>query len=152
VRLVTPEQRREITRQINERVQASVPHNRALGLELIDFRHGRGEAWMRLPYAEQLVGDPSTGVLHGAAITTLMDAACGMAVMIKLGTSEPIATVDLRIDYLKPARPRADVIAHTECFKATRSIAFVRGLAHHPDAPDDPIASVAATFIRKGAP
>lgn len=148
---MTPEQRREITRVINERVQASVPHNRELGLELIDFRHARGEAWMRLPYDARLVGDPSTGVLHGAAITTLMDAACGMAVMIKLGTSEPIATVDLRIDYLKPARAHQDVVAHTECFRATRSIAFVRGLAHHPDAPDDPIASVAATFIRKEA-
>ncbi|MCA9607861.1 MAG: PaaI family thioesterase [Myxococcales bacterium] len=148
---MTPEQRREITRQINERVHGSVPHNRALGLELLDFRYETGEAWMRLPYAEKLVGDPTTGVLHGAAITTLMDATCGMAVMIKLATREPIATVDLRIDYLKPARPKLDVVAHAECFKATRSIAFVRGFAHHPEAPDDPIASVAATFIRKGA-
>jgi len=146
---VTPEKRRELTDEINRRVQGYVPHNRELGLEVIDFRHGRGEAWMRLPYADRLVGDPETGVLHGAAITTLMDAACGMAVMIKLGTGANIATVDLRIDYLKPGRPKQDVIAHTECFKLTRTIAFVRGLAHHPDAPDDPIASVAATFIRK---
>ncbi|MCB9593696.1 MAG: PaaI family thioesterase [Sandaracinaceae bacterium] len=148
---MTPEQRAAITKQINDHVQAGVPHNRELGLQLIDFRHARGEAWMKLPYDERFVGDPSTGVLHGAAITTLMDAACGMAVMIKLGTREPIATVDLRIDYLKPARPPEAVIAHAECFKVTRSIAFARGLAYHEDAPDDPIASVAATFIRKAA-
>lgn len=145
-----PEQRRALVEQINRGMQRNVPHNRALGLEMTDFRHSRGEVWMRLPYAEKLVGDPSSGVLHGAAITTLMDAACGMAVMVKLGQAEKIATVDLRIDYLKPARAGENVIAHTECFKLTRRIAFVRGLAHCEDAPDDPIASVAATFIRRG--
>jgi len=147
---VEPEQRRALVEQINQGMQRNVPHNRALGLELTDFRHGRGEVWMRLPYDEKLVGDPTSGVLHGAAITTLMDAACGMAVMVRLGRSEAIATVDLRIDYLKPARPGQHVVAHTECFKVTRQIAFVRGFAHCEDAPDDPIASVAATFIRKG--
>lgn len=144
---MTPEERRVICDQINQ--QSNVPHNIELGLELVDFRHSTGEAWMRLPYADRLVGDPETGVLHGAAITTLMDAACGMAVIIRLGRGSNIATVDLRIDYLKPARPGSDVIAHAECYKLTRSIAFVRGTAHHPDAPDDAIASVAATFIQK---
>ncbi len=146
-----PEWRRAVIDQINEGTRSSVPHNRELGLELIDFRHGKGEVWMRLPYAKRLVGDPESGVLHGAAITSLMDAACGMAVMIKMGEGASIATVDLRIDYLKPARPGSDVIAHTECYKLTRSIAFVRGVAHHPDSPDDSIASVAATFFRKQA-
>lgn len=147
--MVTPEERRARVEVINRNMHGWVPHNRELGLVMTDFREERGEAWMRLPYADRLVGDPTTGVLHGAAITTLMDAACGMAVMLKLGMSEPVATVDLRIDYLKPAAPRRDVIAHTECFKVTRAIAFVRGFAHHEDTPNDPIASVAATFIRR---
>lgn len=144
-----PAWRRAVIDQINE--GARIPHNRALGLEVIDFRHGTGEVWMRLPYAERLVGDPETGVLHGAAVTTLMDAACGLAVMIRIGEGASLATVDLRIDYLKPATPGSDVIGHGECYKLTRSIAFVRGVAHHPDTPDDPIASVAATFIRRDA-
>ena len=146
-----PGERKKLTAKINKRTHEHVPHNRELGIELLDFRYETGEAWMRLPYDQKLVGDPVTGVLHGAAITTLMDAACGMAVSIRLASREPIATVDLRIDYLKPARPGEAVIAHCECFKATRAIAFVRGLAHHADTPDDPIASVAATFIRKKA-
>jgi uncharacterized protein (TIGR00369 family) len=136
--------------QINAEVHRGVPHNRELGITLIDFKHRRGEAWMKLPYAARLAGDAEDGVLHGGAITTLMDAACGMAVMIKLGVDAPIATVDLRIDYLKPATAHKDVIAHAHCFKATRSIAFVRGFAYHDD-PEDPIAAVAATFIRKDA-
>ena len=151
MRGVIPEWRRAILDRINEGNRANVPHNRELGLEVLDFRHGSGEAWVRLPWNERLVGDPESGVLHGGAVTSLMDAACGMAVMIRIGQGASIATVDLRIDYLKPAKPETDVIAHAECYKLTRSIAFVRGLAHHPEAPDDPIASVAATFIRKGA-
>lgn len=137
--------------QINESVKASVPHNRELGLTLIDFKHRRGEATMRLPYSPRLAGDAESGVLHGGVITTLMDAACGMAVMIKLGVDAPIATVDLRIDYLKPATAQRDVIAQAHCYKVTRSIAFVRGFAYHDD-PEDPIAAVAATFIRKAEP
>lgn len=135
---------------INQGAARLVPHNRELGLEVTDFRQSRGEAWMRLPYDARLVGNPDDGVLHGGAITSLMDAACGIAVMVRLGVNAPIATLDLRIDYLKPATPGQDVVAHTECYKVTRSIAFVRGVAHHEDA-DDPIASVAATFMRKDA-
>lgn len=136
--------------QMNEGMRQFVPHNRELGLEVLDFRHRTGEVWMRLPYAERLVGDPDDGLLHGGAVTSLMDAACGMAVMVRIGQGAAIATLDLRIDYLKPATAGRDVIAHTECFKLTRSVAFVRGVAHSGDA-DDPVAAVAATFMRKDA-
>jgi uncharacterized protein (TIGR00369 family) len=143
-------EKRALIDQMNEHGWRSVPHNRALALEVTDFRHSTGEVWMRLPYADRLVGDPDTGILHGGAITTLMDAACGMAVMVKLGAGAPIATLDLRIDYLKPAAARRDVIAHVQCYKLTKHIAFVRGFAHIGDA-DDPVAAVAATFMRKDA-
>ena len=136
--------------RMNDGMRQFIPHNRELGLEVSDFRRSRGEIWMRLPYAERLVGNPDDGVLHGGAITSLMDAACGMSVMVRLGAAAPIATLDLRIDYLKPAAAGQDVVAHTECYKVTKSIAFVRGFAHHGEE-DDPIASVAATFIRKGS-
>jgi uncharacterized protein (TIGR00369 family) len=137
--------------RMNEGMRAFVPHNRELGLEVTDFRHRTGEIWMRLPYDARLVGNPDDGMLHGGALSTLMDAASGMAVMVRLGPGKPIATLDLRIDHLKPATPGRDVVAHTECFKVTRSVAFVRGFAHHGDA-DDPIAAVAASFMRKDAP
>ena len=138
-----------IIERMNAGMHAFVPHNRELGLVVTRFRHASGEVWMRLPFAERLIGDPEAGVLHGGAVTTLMDAACGMACLVRLGQGAPIATLDLRIDYLKPATAGLDVIAHTECFKLTRSMAFVRGMAHHEGAEDDPIASVAAAFVRK---
>ena len=131
---------------MNAGMRSAVPHNDALGLEVVDI--GDGEIWMKLPWAERLVGDPSTGVLHGGAVSSLMDAAAGFAVMVKLQKRLSITTLDLRIDYLKPASPRADVIAHTVCYKVTRHVCFVRGTGYVTSA-DDPIATVAATFARK---
>lgn len=34
-----------------------------------------------LPYGPTIVGDPQTGVIHGGALTSLMDTACGMATL-----------------------------------------------------------------------
>lgn len=121
-----------------------VPHNAALDLEAIDC--GPGLAVMRLPWREDLVGNPVRGVLHGGAITALLDACSGASVFFALPSPVPIATLDLRIDYLAPAKPHLAVIARAECYKLGRNVAFVRGVAYHED-PSDPIASSAATFM-----
>jgi len=113
-----------------ENVARFVPHNQAIGLRFSSVVDGR--VTLALPYDEKLVGNPLTGVLHGGAITALLDAACGLAVYVKLGTPVPIATLDLRIDYLRPATPGKEVHGRAECFKATRSVAFVRCEAFHP--------------------
>ena len=134
---------------INERMTKFIPHNHALGMHVTRIELP-GEVWMRLPYHEQLVGDPTTGVLHGGAVTALMDAAGGTSVMVRMGKPSPIATLDLRIDYLKPAPPRRDIECHVDCYKLTQAIAFVRGFAHPVDDPEDRVASLAATFIRTG--
>lgn len=128
-----------------------VPHNAALNMQVVDA--GPGVCVLMLPWAEHLVGNPETGVLHGGAITSLLDACSGAAVFLKMQSPIPIATLDLRIDYLRPATPRRDVIARAECYKLGRNVAFVRGLAYH-DSVDDPIAATAATFAlsTKGKP
>lgn len=129
---------------LSRRFMEYVPHNQALGLEVVQLADG--EARMTLPYADKIIGNPETGVIHGGAITSLMDASCGAAVFMKLKEPMPIATLDLRIDYLKPATPKLPVVAHATCYKLTRNIAFVRCLAFHDDI-DDPIASAAGTFM-----
>jgi uncharacterized protein (TIGR00369 family) len=131
-------------RDLSYRFMDLVPHNRALGIHIVALADG--EATMSLPYDEKLVGNPETGVLHGGAVTSLMDACSGAAVFMKLTSLSPIATLDLRIDYLKPATPGEDVIAHAVCYKLTRSIAFVRCLAHHGD-PEHAIAAAAGAFM-----
>lgn len=123
-----------------------VPHNLALGLELIAFERETGTAIMRLPYRAELIGNPDSGVLHGGVITSLLDACSGGAVFVKKWDAEPIATLDLRIDYLKPAVPPHDVICKAVCYKVTKNVAFVRALAYHDDE-NDPIATAAGTFM-----
>lgn len=121
-----------------------IPHCREAGLRVDALSHGR--ARMVLAYRADLVGDPDTGILHGAAVTTLMDTVAGLAAMSGVPDGTPVATLDLRIDYLKPATPGQAVIGEAECYRATRSVAFIRGIAHHGD-PADPIANCAASFM-----
>ncbi len=120
-----------------------VPHNTALGLRAVDI--GEGVAAVELPYNEQLVGNPDTGVLHGGAITATLDATCGMAVWMKMPVPTRIATIDLRIDYLRPATPHKSVICRAECYKLTKNVAFARAVAYQ-DSPSDPVAAAAGTF------
>ncbi len=135
---------------MNKYFAEGVPHNHALGLSMTAL--APGEATMRLPYRHELIGNPDSGVIHGGAITSLMDACCGAAVYARIGKPIAIATLDLRIDYLKPATPGEAVIAHATCYKATRHVAFVRCLAYHDgaDRQTDPIAHAAASFMLGG--
>ena len=108
--------------------------------------HGPDWCELQLPYRDDLIGDPSTGVLASGPILTLMDMATSMGVWLKREYFGPQATMDLRIDYLRGATPGRTVTGRGECYRLTRSIAFVRGQAHDGD-PDDPIAHVAGTFM-----
>lgn len=114
------------------------------GLQLDRF--APGEAWSSLPYRPVFVGDTETGVLHGGVVTAMLDESCGMAVQLALDGSSAIATLDLRIDYQKPATPGLAIKAHSICYRTTRSIAFVRSTAYQ-DSEDDPVATATACFM-----
>lgn len=129
---------------VNQAMVAAVPFNAALGIRAIDCAHG--EATTVIAWRENLVGNPETGVLHGGAITAMMDATCGLAVFMKMPEPVRIATLDLRIDYLRPATPAKEVRCRAECYRLTRQVAFVRAVAYHDD-PADGIASAAGTFM-----
>ncbi len=85
-------------------------------------------------------------ILASGPIISLMDMATSLAVWTKLGRFRPQATLDLRVDYLRPSAPERTVVGRGTCYRVTRSIAFVRGIAHDGD-PDDPVANVTGTFI-----
>ncbi len=127
----------------------AIPHMRELGLETLEM--GNGVAVMRLPYQERLIGNPETGVLHGGVVTTLIDSVCGMAVLSGMAEHRPFVTLDLRIDYVRPAVPGQALLARAECYKYTSLVTFIRGTAYH-ETPDDPVASAAGTFMMLPAP
>ena len=122
-----------------------IPFNRLMGLELVSFSDR--EATLRLPWSPNFVGDESTGVVSGGVVTTLLDATCGAAVFMALPTPEGTATLDLRIDYLRPAEPGEALMAHAIATRVARHVVFVTATAWTTD-PAQPVASAAATFMR----
>ena len=110
--------------------------------------HGHGEDWVELalPWREELVGVAATGVLASGPIISLMDNATSLSVWTRRGTFTPQVTVDLRVDYVRAAVPGRTVIGRGECYKLTRNIAFVRGVAYDQHL-EDPVAHVVGTFM-----
>jgi len=132
--------------QLGERMVDSTPQAAALGFRLVSVEAGL--AAMAVPPDDKLVGDPETGVIAGGVVTTLLDHVCGLAVTSKLlesGVFSSIATLDLRIDYMRAAEPGREVVARAHCYKLGHTIAFVRATAFDLTE-DDPIATAQAAF------
>ena len=119
-------------------------HNGWLGLRYVRY----GDDWveLELPWREDLLGEEGDDILASGPIVSLLDMASGLAIWTKMGTFRAIATLDLRVDYSRPARARHSVFGKVECYRTTRSAAFVRGIAHDGDE-DDPVAHMQAVFM-----
>ncbi len=120
-------------------------HTGFVGMEY----RGHGSNWIELglPWREDLVGDPETGVLASGPIISLLDNATSMSVWALRGGFRPQVTLDLRVDYVRAARPGKTIIAWAECYQLKTSMAFVRGIAHDGDIAD-PVAHAAGIFIQ----
>jgi uncharacterized protein (TIGR00369 family) len=123
---------------------ARTPHMRDAGMAVTALSEGRGT--MVLPARPDWVGDPGRQVLHPGPLTVLADSACGLAVGAALDKRVPYATLDLRMDYLRPAGPAHDVHCEAHCYRVTRSVAFVRADVWQADR-SQPIATAQATFM-----
>ncbi|MEA1013338.1 PaaI family thioesterase [Sphingomonas sp. LY54] len=128
---------------------SQVGHGGALGIAYHD--HGPDWVELALDYDEKLIGVPASGIIASGPIISLMDMATSMAIWVKLDRFKHQATLDLRIDYLRPATPGKRIIGRGECYAVRRSVGFTRGLAHDGD-PADPVAHVAATFMFTSKP
>ena len=121
----------------------ALPHSVMLGMKMHEI--GDGVATIKMPYKDDLVGDPLTGVIHGGAVSALMDTCCGAAVMCHPENGGGTATIDLRIDYMRAATPGQTVTARATCYHVTRSVAFVRAVAFDADE-DNPVATATGAF------
>lgn len=136
--------------QIASGMVEATPYAAALGFRHVSSSPGFGT--ILLPWRADLVGLDGTDILAPGAVTALIDHTCGLAIMATLGLAAAPATLDLRIDHLRPAAPGASVTSRAHCYKATRTVAFLRAEAWDVS-PDDPVATAQAAFTlnRRGA-
>ncbi|OUS20440.1 thioesterase [Litorivita pollutaquae] len=126
---------------------ANIPHANALGMTVSEI--GEGKAVMALPYNSDFIGDPQTGVIHGGAVSALMDTCCGAAVMCHPSSPGGTATIDLRIDYMRAATPGQTLTTTAHCYHITRSVAFVRAITTDEDT-TLPVATATGAFTVEG--
>lgn len=123
---------------------ATLPHCLAIGLKL---EHTDEQSVLSAGNRADLVGRTDHQTIHGGVITTLVDVASACAVAARLPDYEVLATLDMRIDYMHPARTDRPVHARSTCHRLAGQVAFVRTRCYQDD-PADPIALGTATFMR----
>lgn len=129
----------------------------ALGFETLTDR----PCAMRAPFRADLVGDPLEGGLAGGVIFALLDQTCGMAISQALRARAEaegrelrmggMATLDFRLDHIRPPRSGASVTGEAECLNLGGDVAVVRGFAYEDDR-GDPIAAAQAAFMITNLP
>jgi uncharacterized protein (TIGR00369 family) len=133
-----------------------IPFNRVLGLRVEQLRPGF--CVVRLPWRDELIGDPMRPAVHGGVLSALADTAGGLACFSLLTSPEDrVSTVDLRIDYLRPG-PALDVLCHAKTIRMGNRVAVARmtvfaGSLPPPDQlEDNPIATGQAVYnvVRRG--
>ena len=134
----------KLLEDLNRKFVSGTPHMREIGVRITAVDKDRGS--MTMPARPEWVGDPARGVLHPGVLTVLADSACGLAVGAALSKRVPYATLDLRMDYLRPAGPGHDLHCDAHCFRITRNVAFVRAEVWQDDR-DQPIAVAQASFM-----
>lgn len=104
---------------------------------------GNGHAVMRMPFSDALAD--RRGALHRGALVTLLDTTCGLAIFSALTSLKPIATIDLRVDFLRLIPPAAELKAVVDCVGTTETVAYIIGRAFAGEG-DELIATVAGSF------
>ena len=130
-------------KRMNEGFCERVPHNKAIGLKIVDF-YDDG-CLCRLDHRSELDGSPGAGSFHFGVIASLLDAASGAAAFIKLKGKNRVATLDLRVDYPVASPIGETVWARATCYQLNEHVAFTRAVAYTDDE-GAPISTAMGTF------
>ncbi|BDS12250.1 PaaI family thioesterase [Aureispira anguillae] len=90
---------------VKDMVEEQIPIHKFLGVKLVEIR--RNYAKVHVPFQEAVLGDIIRRRWHGGILATIMDSVGGLAGMTHLTSFEDkMATIDLRVDYLKGAEAK----------------------------------------------
>lgn len=131
-----------------ERFISVLRHCQLLGLKVLQANETSLQ--MRLPYSKNIIGNPMMGIIHGGALTTLMDTACGTACFVAIEDAELCPTLDLRVDYMKASEAGLDLVAHASVTRITNNVIFTECLVRQ-EVDNTLVAKCNATFMRIGA-
>ena len=128
----------ESTAPIDEEIRAGlirffeqeIPFNAFLGMRVEELSRGHGK--VRVPHRPEYLGDTQRPALHGGVISTLLDTAGGLAAFTEVEPGDRISTVDLRVDYLRPAA-EADLIAEAWVIRVGNRVAVCDVIAYQDD-------------------
>ena len=132
--------------QLMKAVIPTIRHCEVLGISTVEASAGKLK--LAMPWKEGMLGDRDREIIHGGALTTLLDTTCGFASASALDPWGLAPTLDLRIDYMRPAEPRKTVYGFAEVYRKTTNVIFTRGIAFHEGEEDEPIAHCTATFMQ----
>lgn len=138
---ITRKKMEQIAQMWNARGKGLITHM-ALEIEEISTEGVQ----VRMPFNPDFCVDADRTLLHGGILTALLDSVFGLANFVVIEGVSTMATLDLRVDYLRPAHSRADVIVRAHCFRKTRHIAFNSGSIWFDGHEDAEIARGAASF------
>jgi uncharacterized protein (TIGR00369 family) len=124
---------------LKQMMEHLIPFNRFLGIKVAAIESG--VVHLTLPFRHDFIGDPMRPALHGGVMSTLADVAGGLAVWTGLDdVRSRVATIDLRIDYLRPGRlERLD--AYARVVRKGNRVGVVDVNLFHPIAKDEIVAT-----------
>jgi len=124
---------------LKQMMEEHVPFNRMLGMKVVKV--ARGFVRIEIPFREDLVGDPFRPALHGGVISSLADVAGGSAVWSEIDDDRArVATIDLRVDYLRPGKLET-LVAEANVVRAGNRVGVADVRVFHPSNEADTIAT-----------
>ncbi|QQR91673.1 MAG: hotdog fold thioesterase [Myxococcales bacterium] len=121
-----------------------IPFNKMLGIEVRSLKKGYAE--LKIPFRPEFVGDFTKPALHGGVLSALMDVTGGAAVWTVLGANSRVATIDLRVDYLKPGQS-LDVFARAQVLRVGGRVGVASVQAFHEEKPEEIIADARGVYV-----
>lgn len=135
--MMIAEELRELAHIFMERM----PFNRLLDLQLQHYSASHIE--LRLPWHDQLIGNPMQKILHGGVTAAVLDVTGGMLAGAGVIMANPhltpselaaklgkMGTIDLRTDYLRPGRG-AHFVATASILRAGNKVCVCRMEMHN---------------------